>query len=206
MIFIFLSCSKEDALKGSGNIITETREVADFTEIYNSTSVNLVIMEGSTQQVKLSVDDNVIHSIKTTVENGTLKIDFSKDNFIDVTIGVSLTMPTVDVLTNVGSGNITVSGFEDLSILAIENEGSGSITINGSGTALNLKNSGSGSYKGFGYVVQNCSVTNSGSGNCEVNCTASLESSNSGSGSVFFKGNATVEMSNTGSGEVVDSN
>jgi len=209
IIFSWISlfnCSDDDTFKGSGNIISQNRNVANFTQVDNATSINVVITEGSSQEVQVSADDNVINEINTTVENDVLKIDLSKGNYTDVTITVSVTIPNLESLENTGSGNMTISGFEDLSNLSIDNEGSGSIMINGSGTVLLLKNSGSGSYEGFGFTVANCTVNNTGSGNCEINCTQTLSGSNSGSGSVFYKGSADIDINNTGSGQVVDSN
>lgn len=206
LVFLFLSCSKDDTLRGSGNIITEIREVTSFTKIYNPTSVNILVAESSTQQVELSADDNVISSIKTLVENGTLKIDLTKSNYVNTTITVSVSIPNLGELKNTGSGNMTVSDFDGLNNMSIDNESSGSISISGSVTSLNLKNSGSGSYQGFNFIVEDCIVANSGSGNCEINCTEALSGSNSGSGSVFYKGNPSVDITNTGSGQVIDSN
>ncbi|MFK7811912.1 MAG: DUF2807 domain-containing protein [Maribacter sp.] len=205
-LVLFLSCSNDDTFRGSGNIITESRDVQNFTKIYNPTSVNIIVVEGPSQNVELSADDNVINSIKTTVENETLKIDLTKGNYKDVTISVNIVIPTLNGLENSGSGNMSVSGFEDFASLEIDNMGSGNVTLNGSGTSLTLKNSGSGNYKGFGFIVSNCTVTNAGSGSCEINCSDTLSGSNSGSGSVFYKGNAMVDVSNTGSGKVESSN
>lgn len=206
LLITLLSCSNDDDFRGSGNLISENRDVASFTKIENPTSINVVISEGNDQMVEVSADDNIIKDVKTAVQNGVLKVDLSKGNYIDVTITVSVTIPKLKEMQNTGSGNMTVSGFEGLTNLNIVNEGSGSVVINGSGIVLSLKNSGSGSYQGFGYVVQNCTVNNSGSGNCEINCTDELNGSNSGSGSIFYKGSPTIDISNTGSGNVVESN
>ena len=206
MVLLFLSCSKDDTLRGSGNIISESREVASFTKMHNPTSLNVVITQGSTQQVELSADDNVIGSINTIVENGTLKIDLTKSNYVDATIKVSVTIPNLEVLKNTGSGNMTVSGFDGLTSMVIDNEGSGNVSFTGSGTSLTLKNSGSGSFQGFNFIIEDCTVANSGSGDCEINCTDTLGGSNSGSGSVFYKGNPSLDVTSTGSGQVVDSN
>ncbi|MDB4293089.1 DUF2807 domain-containing protein [Maribacter sp.] len=206
MVFLFLSCSKDDTLRGSGNSISESRALVSFTKVYNPTSVNIVILEGATQQVELTADDNVISSINTIVEEGTLKIDLGKRNYVDAMMSVSITIPNLEELKNTGSGNMTASGFDEVTNLVIGNEGSGTITLDGSGTALSIKNSGSGSYQGFGFAVNSCTVSNSGSGNCEISCVDTLSGSNSGSGSVFYKGTATVAITSTGSGEVVDSN
>lgn len=205
-ILIFLSCSNDDTFRGSGNIVTESRELNGFTKIYNPSSADVIISYGTSQSTEVSADDTIIGSVKTNVENGIFNIDLAKGNYVDVTITVSVTIPNFEELKNTGSGNITVSGFEALTGLAIDNGGSGNITLSGSGMVLNLKNAGSGSYNGFGFIVNNCAVANSGSGNCEIQCTDELSGSNSGSGSLLYKGNPTVDVSNTGSGQVVDSN
>jgi len=206
ILLTLVSCSNDDDFIGSGNIISENREVASFTKIDNSTSINMIISKGPIQEVEVSADDNIINSVKTAVENGLFKLDLSKGNYIDVTITVSITVPNIEDLENTGSGNMTISGFDDLLLLRVDNEGSGNITLSGSGTSLDLKNSGSGSYKGFGFVSENCSVANSGSGDCEINCTSTLDGTNSGSGNILYTGMPNVNISNTGSGEVVDSN
>lgn len=206
IVLLCLSCSQDDTLRGSGNIVSESRNLANFTQVYNPTSVNIIIMEGSPQQVKLSADDNVISSIKTIVENGTLKIDMPKSTYVDVMITVSVTIPNLEGLKNTGSGNMTSAGFDGLTSMTIDNEGSGNVVFTSSGTSLTLKNSGSGSFQGFNFMVENCTVANSGSGNCEINCSDILRGTNSGSGSIFYKGTPTLDVSNTGSGEVVDSN
>ena len=169
LTLVFLSCSNDDDFRGSGNIISQSRDVVSFTKVDNSTSINVIVSEGTKQEVEVSADDNIINSVKTVVQNGVLKVGLTSGNYIDVTITVSVTIPDIEALENTGSGNVIVSGFEDVSNLEIDNEGSGNITISGSGSTLSLKNLGSGSYKGFGFITQNCTVANSGSGNCEIN-------------------------------------
>jgi len=180
--------------------------VASFTKIENSTSIDVVVSENTSQEVQVSADDNIISEVKTVVEGGVLKVVLADGNYIDITVNVVIGVPNVEGIENTGSGNITVSGFEDLPAFTIDNEGSGNITMNGSGNTLSIKNSGSGNYKGFGFTVADCSIANLGSGDCEINCTDALSGSNTGSGSIFYRGSPAIDISNTGSGQVVDSN
>ena len=206
ILVVLCACSNTDDFRGSGNIISQNREVTGFTRIDNSTSINISISKSMVQEVQVSADDNIINEVQTTIESGVLKVGLADGNYIDITVNVVIGILNIEGIENTGSGNISVSGFEDLPNLAIDNEGSGNITMNGSGNTLSIKNSGSGNYKGFGFTVSDCSITNSGSGNCEINCTDVLSGLNSGSGNVFYKGTPTVNITNTGSGGVVDSN
>jgi len=205
-LLLCISCSKEDQFKGSGNIVSENREVVTFTRVDSSSSINVIISQGNIQDVQVASDDNIINEVKTIVENGILKIGLGAGNYIDVTITVSITIPNLEGIENIGSGNITISNFEAVANLDINNTGSGTIVLSGSSTALTINNSGSGAYRGFDFSVENGMVINTGSGDCEISATESLTGSNSGSGSVFYKGSATIDITNTGSGQVVNSN
>lgn len=64
-------------VKGSGNLITETREVGSFTRIAVSggANVELTVDPNLTQSVSVTYDDNVIRFIVTEVDSNTLVID-----------------------------------------------------------------------------------------------------------------------------------
>ncbi|MGD1947821.1 MAG: head GIN domain-containing protein [Croceivirga sp.] len=201
-LVISFSCSNEDDITGSGNIVFEDRELSSFQKISNSSSINLVIKQGASQSVRVTADDNIIGLVKTNVENGMLKVDLPRGNYNDITILITINLPIIDGIENSGSGNITISEFEQLRNLKITNQGSGSITANGSGAVLDLTNTGSGSYFGFDFIIQDVEVRNTGSGSCEIFCSGTLNGSNSGSGSIFYKGNPELNISNTGTGVV----
>jgi ribosome-associated translation inhibitor RaiA len=67
-----------DGIDGSGNVITEKRNIeTPFTKIQASTGVEVILEQGSPSEVEVEVDDNLMKYIVTRVENGTLivKID-----------------------------------------------------------------------------------------------------------------------------------
>lgn len=67
-----------DGIDGSGNVVTEKRNIeTSFTKIQASTGVEVILEQGSPSEVEVEVDDNLMKYIVTRVENGTLivKID-----------------------------------------------------------------------------------------------------------------------------------
>ncbi len=67
-----------DGIDGSGNVVTEKRNIeTPFTKIQASTGVEVILEQGSPSEVEVEIDDNLMKYIITKVENGTLivKID-----------------------------------------------------------------------------------------------------------------------------------
>ncbi|UGS24639.1 head GIN domain-containing protein [Flavobacterium channae] len=78
----FTSCNGNlnliDGIDGSGNVVTEKRNIeTPFTKIQASTGVEVILEQGSPSELEVEVDDNLMKYIVTRVENGTLivKID-----------------------------------------------------------------------------------------------------------------------------------
>lgn len=73
----FTSCNGNlnliNGIEGSGNVITEKREITSpFTKIAVSTGIEVILEQGSNTNVEVEVDDNLMQYIVTKVENGTL--------------------------------------------------------------------------------------------------------------------------------------
>ena len=66
-----------DGTRGSGNLLTETRELGSFTriDIRGGANVELTVDPNLTQSVSVTYDDNVIGFIVTRVDAKTLIID-----------------------------------------------------------------------------------------------------------------------------------
>ncbi len=206
MVLGVLSCTDDDRIKGSGSIVQQDRELADFSQIRNTGAVEVTISKSSSKAVRIFADDNVINNVRTTVSNGVLTIDLAPGSYDNITVEAGIRIPTFSGLQNTGSGTMEILGFLGMETLEIRNEGSGTMAANGSGNTLIIQNTGSGTFKGYGFGVNTCTVTNSGSGNCEIFCIDALGGTNTGSGTIFYKGTPAVSITNTGSGQVVDAN
>ena len=116
--------------RGSGDLITETREVSGFDSIDLSGFGEVNVTQGGGESLTIETDDNVMEHVKAEVSGGTLNLGFED--------GVNAVLPTrlvftvgVDELTSVsisGSGDIesemivtdrfdaTISGSGDVQI------------------------------------------------------------------------------------------
>ncbi len=201
------SCDTDDAINGSGNLTTESRDVEAFTKVSSEGVFEVAINQGPEQSVEITADDNVIGRVRTRVVNDELQLYLDDDySYSGITLRVQISAKSLSGLYNSGAGNMEVTKVDQPGVFTIGNFGSGNISIQGTALSLNIKNEGSGNIRAFDFPVENCSVDIEGSGNAEVHCSDDLEVSIEGSGNVFYKGSPSINASISGSGKVIDAN
>lgn len=222
-----LSWKGWENIQGSGNLKQETREVGNFSGIESRGSMNVVISYGSSSQITVEADDNLLELIETKVEGKNLvvktrdKIGFSTKNKITVNVQ----MKTIDKLAVSGSGSVIGNGNFDGGNTKMSVSGSGNIklgfssfdklefSISGSGNikltdgklgSVDAGISGSGQLDAADIPCNNVVAHISGSGGMKITANNSIEAIISGSGSIHYKGSATNVVAKTsGSGRVV---
>ena len=200
-----LSCSKE-TIVGSGNLVSEEREVSSFGRISNDGIIDLDFTLGDTDFVQITADDNIIDKVRTRVVNGELLLDLDGDSFRDIQVKATITGTRLKGFRNTGTGNAVVRSITGEDNFTLFNSGTGNIELGGDAVSLMLENEGSGDIKAFNLVVQEADITLIGSGNCELTCTDAMNVYIEGSGNVYYKGNPSIQVQVEGSGEVIDSN
>ncbi|MEZ4858188.1 MAG: head GIN domain-containing protein [Flavobacteriaceae bacterium] len=65
-------------VNGNGNVITEERNVGDFTSVRGSAGMDVFLTEGTENKVVIEADENLMENIETYVENGMLKVTTKK--------------------------------------------------------------------------------------------------------------------------------
>ncbi len=203
--FTLASCSKDD-YTGSGNTISEFRDVNLFTKISSEGTFVVNITQGPTQSLEIIADDNIIGRVKTTVSDGRLKIYLEDGNYKNTYLEANITVADLNGIKNEGTGDITVFELESSGTMEIENIGSGNISIAGYTDNLNIKNEGSGTINCAEFLAANIELRIEGSGDCEVYCTESLNVNIEGSGNVYYKGSPTMTIDISGSGQVIPMN
>ena len=199
--FLCASCIRP-GVEGSGNVITESREVSDFNEI----------VLGGTGRVVVDVDrDRVAHYrgrgqhhalLETRVSNGRLRLDTSGSISPTVEIVYTITAESLDGLVISGSGVVEAEAV-DSTDFRVDISGSGDVAVEGTLSGLlSVSISGSGEFDGESLTAPEGQVDVSGSGNAVVNVTDDLEVSVSGSGEVEYLGEPNVDSSVSGSGTV----
>ena len=69
-----------NAVKGSGTLASEVRQVAEFTEVELAGSADVEVTVGGEQKVVVEADDNILPLVETNVVNGRLVIRIKPNN------------------------------------------------------------------------------------------------------------------------------
>ena len=171
--------------KGSGNIVSELRELPSFTEIDLSGSCDLRIQIGPEQKVEVWGDDNLIDRIRTEVTGGDLlRIDTRGSYSTRRGLRVDITVPHLVRLDITGSGDADISGL-DGDDLELNIDGSGDVQLVGTVGYLDIDVQGSGDVRAVDLSAGEIRTKTKGSGDIELEGTAAtLEIELRGSGSI----------------------
>jgi hypothetical protein len=197
-----VSCSLV-GVEGSGNVVTESREVSGFDEVVLSGSGRVDIDVTGEESLTIEAEDNIIPLLETEVRDGRLVL--GNRSAISPTVDVVYTI-TADDLAGIdvsGSGVVDATGIDGTDF-SVEISGSGAVRLEGTVTGLlSVSISGSGEFEGESLTAAEGEVDVSGSGSAVVNATDSLEVSVSGSGDVEYIGSPPdLEVDTSGSGSV----
>jgi hypothetical protein len=189
-------------IEGSGNVITENRDVSGFDEIVLSGSGRVVVDVTGTESLSIEAEDNIMPELETEVRDGKLMLETRRSIDPTVEIVYTITAAAIDGVTISGSGTVTVTGVDGTDFVA-DISGSGNVAVEGSlSNRLSVNISGSGGVDAEDLVATEGQVEVSGSGRAVVNVTDDLFISLSGSGAVEYIGSPSVEIDKSGSGVV----
>ena len=189
-------------VEGSGNVITESREVSDFNEIVLGGTGRVVVDVTGTESLTIGAEDNIMPLLETRVSNGRLRLDTSGSISPTVEIVYTITAETLDGLVISGSGVVEAEAV-DSTDFRVDISGSGDVVVEGTLSGLlSVSISGSGEFDGESLTAPDGQVDVSGSGNAVVHVTDDLDVSVSGSGEVEYLGEPNVDSSVSGSGSV----
>ena len=224
-IVIDLNGCGRETVKGSGNLVSEERQVSKFNQIILKGTGKVTLTRGDRQYVKIRTDENIMSLIDTTVNNEKLEISHNAWNLRPTSLDFFITVNDLKGVAVKGSGDITgndrflcgdfyadVSGsgdiFLELETAQLESEvsGSGSIQLAGKSNSHDISITGSGKINAFDLETKTASVKITGSGDCKVNVSEKLRAKITGSGDVRYKGHPQISTKITGSGSVENLN
>ncbi len=220
-----LSACGINVVRGSGDVVTETRAVSDFDSIAFSSTGDVVITQGDEEGLTIEAEKNLIPYIRTEVRGRTLHIFMNPMDMIMIhpqkTMRFHVSMKRVEGLNISGSGsiysgsintnnlNINISGSGEATIdsltadsLAIDISGSGKSTLKGEVTSEKIVISGSGSCNHGDLASKDVAIDVSGSGKTFVMAADRLDINISGSGDVIYTGTPKLTQKISGSGSI----
>ena len=213
-------------VKGNGNMTTKNISTSDYDKVAVSGFFEVELVSGEEGKITLQAEENFIEYIIIKVENNTLKINVENEVWLNPSRGhkVLITVP-FESLTGVslaGSGDIrsknkikaaefksTLSGSGDVHLdidakeVIGEVTGSGDMVLKGQSEDFKCTVTGSGDLNASDLESANVSAKVTGSGDCKVYCTESLEARVTGSGDISYYGDPKKKDTKvTGSGDI----
>ena len=189
-------------LKGSGNSISENRELTNFSSINLMGGIDVNIKFSDKYNCTVVSDENLIPYIKTEVVNNNLQISINKNYSSEEKLVVNINTPNYDEVSLSGSGNINILDFKNNN-LSLNISGSGNITGNGEVETLVVKINGSGNLISKEIKSNSATITINGSGDAEVLASDSISAKINGSGNIEYFGNPeNVDSIINGSGDI----
>ncbi|NTV37818.1 MAG: hypothetical protein HGA82_01265 [Anaerolineales bacterium] len=85
--------------QGSGNLVSETRQVSGFTAVDFSGAGEVEIIQDGTESITIETDDDVMEHVTTEVHGGTLYVGFDFDGHMAVANSVALKLAGVTAAT-----------------------------------------------------------------------------------------------------------
>jgi hypothetical protein len=214
------------SVRGSGVVVSENRQLEDFSSIEINYPAEVTVQQGTTTSVKVEAEDNLLPQLVMRTSGDTLYIENSQRDWgrrVNPTRPVRITM-TVKDLQRVdfpSAGTLRVGKFQtdrlEVSIsgagtidlanltarsLSIDLSGAGSITASGSADTLNVDISGLGSFQGGDLASQTADITISGAGSATAWVKSNLNVDISGTGSVKYYGSPNIQRQVSGLGNV----
>ena len=202
IIFFIKNNLTKNNIQGSGNIISESRELNNFTSIILLGSIDVNIKTSESNNCVVVADDNLIPYIKTEVVNNKLNISLNESYSSEEKLVVNINTPNYDEVSLSGSGNINILDFKNNN-LSLNISGSGNITGNGEVETLVVKINGSGNLMSKEIKSKFATITINGSGDAEVFASDSISAKINGSGNIEYFGNPeNVDSIINGSGDI----
>jgi hypothetical protein len=225
-IVIDLNGCSGQRVRGSGTVISESRQVPEFRELRLEGRGKVLLSKGSRSSIEVTTDDNILPSIETEVTNGKLIISHKEGmNLKPTTLNFTIIVKDLAGISIAGSGDIIgnevfnsarlytdIAGSGDIAIkvsadrLESSISGSGSISLSGSTKSHDARITGSGDIDAFELQTTDSSVVITGSGNCKIRVSDKLQAKITGSGDVLYKGHPRISQSITGSGKIKNQN
>ena len=201
-------------------------ELAPITMIDMDMPGQVILRQGSVQNVVITAQEEVFQLINREIDNGIWVISLEESSLRFESVTISITLPQVVGLATSSTGDfVTESTFTLVDNLTIDVNSSGDIVYQGSASNINLEMNGNGNVEligstsfmrasmsgngmlsGFDLVCMDIDMMTSGNGDAEVNAQDNLRVVMSGNGDIRYRGFPQIEQTITGNGELIDAN
>lgn len=215
-----LSCMQK---RGSGNVISQTKDVGNFNGINVSNSFNVELKNGPVTSVVVEADDNLMKYVQVKVVNNVLRISLDNINVNDAHLKVLVTAPLIDEIKTSAAAEVVVKGslFSEKAIhlnassaseikatidapsVEVDASSGSDITLSGRTRDLDVSASSGASINARELLSENSTAKASSGADVSVNASISVDADASSGGNISYRGAAsTIKKSNSSGGDI----
>lgn len=198
--------SDRTPVKGSGNLMTETREIGPFSKLTISGTINVFLIQGEKESVRVEADENLLEFIKTELKGDELFLSSARAKE-SKKMAVYITVKDLKSLNTCGIGDVQSQNALKGTALSIENSavgdlnlqldyqsiemnynGVGDVLLKGKANEVEIDCSGVGDIHAYELITQTMDLNHSGVGHSNVYANESIKVKFTGVGDVNYKG------------------
>jgi len=183
-------------VRGSGNIVSEAREIKDFKSIEVSGVFNVEVVAQKDFSVQVEADDNLLQYIKTEVHNGVLEISTTKRIKSKSGLKIRIAAPDLEKVESSGAAKIFVSGLKNTGF-NLSTSGASKVELAGETDKLVIDVSGASKIEAENLKARAASIDSSGASKISVFATESVRADASGASRITYSGGATDVVKKT---------
>lgn len=189
-------------IRGSGNVITETRNVPKFTGIDTGGAISLEVVAQKSQNVEIETDDNLMPLITTEVHGDKLYINNTQKINWNSRIKVRISVDQLESLNISGASKAVVSDVKT-SDFKVYVSGASKVQIDGEATNLDADSSGASKIDAENFRVASAKADASGASKITVFASERVDANASGASKISYAGNpANVTKKASGASKV----
>lgn len=193
-------------IEGSGNVVKESRDVAEFSEMKVSNNIEVDYTVGDEVALDVEADDNLMEILTTEVKGGVLVIKTEKNYESSDTIRVVVTGPSLEKLDVSGASQVKVSG-QEADRFDVSASGASEVEIVGRSGKVTAEASGASKVNFDGFDGETLTVEVSGASSVKGGEFVMISGELSGASQLDSKatGEVDMELSGASQGEIAGS-
>src|ERR1044071_8751186 len=199
--FVLVGGCHLPGIRGNGQIKTEERPIAAFTNVDASGAFEIEWQNGS-PALRITTDENLLSYIENDVSDDTLHLRTQEHVWPTRGIKVVISTPTRTGGRIRGAVKLTVKQLSGPTF-ALESKGASDVTLDGSVDRLLVDMTGASQLVADGLKAKTAEISTTGAGDAEVAVTDTLKVVITGAGKVTYSGNPpTIKKHVTGAGSI----
>ena len=198
----FFSFSFNKRTNGSGNVVTEIRDITGFRGVNVSGVFHVEVTARKDFAVEVEADDNLVALVKTEVRGGVLHIETERHVSTENGLRIRISAPDIENIDASGVAKVTLTNVKNRE-LRVDTSGASKLYLNGETGRLSVEGSGASFVDAENLKAEAANVNASGASRVVVFATGELRSDASGASRIVYSGSPTIiEKTSSGASSV----